>query len=68
MWVLVFINIMMNSVSQDMEPVIEAWYEYPNMNECFIARDRLIEAIGGNNGYPPIGTQMVCIYRGGNDE
>jgi hypothetical protein len=61
MWVLVFINLMLNSDSGYKEPVIESWYEYNTMEECFIARDTLLLNLGSINGYSPTGTQVVCI-------
>jgi len=62
MWVLVFINLMLNNDSGYKEPVIEAWYEFETMDECFQARELLIDQLGGSNGWPPKGTQAVCIH------
>lgn len=63
MWVLVFINLMFNPDYGDDEPVIEAWYEFETMEDCFIGRQILINSLGGLNGYPPSGTQAVCIQK-----
>lgn len=65
MWMLVFINIMLVADdTRDKEPFIEAWYNYNNLNECFIARDKLLASLGSTNGFPPLGTQAVCIRYG----
>lgn len=64
MWVLVFINIMVNASSGYNEPVIEGWYEYETMEECFYARELLFLDLGATDGNPPTGTQAVCINNG----
>ena len=64
MWVLVFINLMFNAEAGYDEPVIEAFYEYETMEECFIARELLFLDLGVTDGYPPTGTQAVCINNG----
>lgn len=62
MWTLVFINLMFNAQSGYNEPVIEAWYDYASMNECFSAREvLLIEIAGPTATHYPTGTQAVCI-------
>lgn len=64
MWTLVLINMMFNAQSQDIEPVIEAWYEYETMNECFIGREALrTELVGFSVEHFPAGTQAVCIQK-----
>jgi hypothetical protein len=60
-WVLVFVNIMYNAEVEYKEPVIEAWYEFDTMEDCFVARDDLLVAMGSYNGIPPVNTQLVCI-------
>ena len=61
MWVLVFINIMVNASSGYNEPVIEGWYEYKTMEECFYAREALADEVGKGNGYFKPGQQALCI-------
>jgi len=61
MWTLVFINMILNANSGYKEPVVEAWYEYESMRECFLARDQLLIELGSFSGYFPINTQAVCI-------
>jgi hypothetical protein len=62
MWTLVFINLMLNAQSGHIEPVIEAWYDYTTMEECFFAREVLLTEIAGIDAiYYPLGTQAVCI-------
>ena len=60
-WVLVFVNLIYNTELEYKEPVIEAWYEFETMEECFIARDDLLTAMASYNGIPPVNTQLVCI-------
>lgn len=62
MWTLVFLNLMLNSDSGYKEPVIEAWYEYSTMEQCFKARELLLLELGVLDGHYPAGTQAVCIY------
>lgn len=64
MWVLVFINFMFNADSGHQEPVIEAWYEYESMYQCFAAREQLAVELGSTNGYYPRGTMATCVYLG----
>jgi hypothetical protein len=62
MWVLVFINMMYNLNAGDQEPVIEAWYQFDSMEQCFAGRENLLaEMVGTNVTYFPQGTQAVCI-------
>jgi len=64
MWTLVLINMMFNAQSQEIEPVIEAWYEFETMNECFIGREALrTELVGPSADHFPAGTQAVCIQK-----
>ena len=53
---------MLNAQSGHIEPVIEAWYDYTTMEECFFAREVLLTEIAGIDAiYYPLGTQAVCI-------
>jgi hypothetical protein len=65
MWTLVFINLMFNPVQDANEPVIEAWYEFDTMEQCFIGREVLLDELGTGTDYFPKGTQAVCINNGG---
>ena len=61
MWTLVFINLMFNPVQDTKEPIIEAWYEFDTMEQCFVGREILLDDLDVNTGYFPEGTQAVCI-------
>lgn len=68
MWTLVFINLMFNAQSQQVEPVIDAWYEYESMIDCFLDREVLIQNYNKQTGhwsdyYLPAGVQAVCIQQ-----
>lgn len=64
MWTLVLINMMFNAQSQEVEPVIEAWYEYETMIDCFMGREALLlELVGPASEHYPAGTQAVCIEK-----
>lgn len=64
MWTLVLINMMFNATSQEVEPVIEAWYEYETMIDCFMGREALLlELVGPSAEHFPAGTQAVCIEK-----
>ena len=60
-WVLVFINVIYNANAGYNEPMIESWYEYDTMEECFLAREALLLDLGIDTGYYPINTQAVCV-------
>lgn len=60
-WVLVFINVIYNANAGYNEPMIESWYEYDTMEECFVGREMLLLDLGSIDGYPPINTQAVCV-------
>lgn len=61
MWTLVLISLMANTHNSDLEPVIEGWYKFNTIEECFISREKIIYDLGSRNGFPPINKQMVCI-------
>lgn len=65
MWTLVFINLIFNAQSQQVEPVIEAHYEYTSMTECFLAREILLKELTNDPLvlYYPFNTQAVCIQQ-----
>ena len=46
MWTLVFINLMFNPVQDTKEPIIEAWYEFDTMEQCFVGREILLDDLG----------------------
>jgi len=52
MWFLVLITILSN------EPVVEEFYQYETMEECFSDREYMMDS----DGYPHNGQQAVCIY------
>lgn len=58
---LVFVNVMYNATSGYDEPIIEGYWKYETMYECFQARESLSVNLGMEPGYYPIGTQGVCI-------
>jgi len=60
-WTLVFINIMFNVTADYDEPVVEGFWTYNTMIECFHARSQLGQSLSGHPGYFPEGTQAVCI-------
>jgi len=57
---LVFINVMM-SIDSTYQPVVEGWWEYETMSECFEARERLKHELGIPGQHFPIKTQAICI-------
>ena len=61
MWVLVFINLMINADSGYKEPVVEGWYEFKTMEQCFHGREKLLLDLGILDGFYPDNTQAVCI-------
>lgn len=61
MWTLVLISIMLNGSSGKMEPVIDGWYEFDTMYECFYARQSLGVATTGIPGTFPVGKNAICI-------
>ena len=54
-WVLVFITVNYSNVTA------EAIGNYDNMTDCFFAREKFSQTVGGNEGYFPLNTQAVCI-------
>jgi hypothetical protein len=43
------------------EPVIEGYWTYNTMIECFTARETLLLDMEIYDGIPPVNTQLVCI-------
>lgn len=60
-WVLVFVSIVYNAEVEYKEPMIEGYWSYKTMVECFHARDEFLLDMGIYNGIPPVNTQLVCI-------
>lgn len=58
-WTLVYIMIQ----GQDVYAVnaYGPGHSFPDMYECFDARDQLSVDVGGMNGYFPKGMQAVCV-------
>ena len=58
-WTLVYIMIQGNDVY-----AVNAYgpgHTFPDMFECFKAREILSQDVGGQNGYFPNGMQAVCV-------
>ena len=62
-WTLVLINIMLSSSSGHHEPLVEGYWTFDTMIECFEARSILGLQISGEHGTFPKGSQAVCIPR-----
>jgi len=52
---------MINADSGYKEPVVEGWYEFKTMEECFHGREKLLLDLGILDGFYPDNTQAVCI-------
>lgn len=61
MWTLVFIVFTGGELKSTVEGT------YTTMYECFDAREALSYEVGGKDGYYPLGSQAVCVYREGNN-
>lgn len=57
MWLLVLLNVMYNPQGE-WEPVVEGFYEYETMQECFVAHDHISQTIDVGDG-----KQAICIYK-----
>lgn len=57
MWTLVFLSL----INNDVEASIIG--SYSTMYDCFDERERLSEAVGGNEGFFPPSYQAICVYR-----
>ena len=62
MWVLTFIYFYSG------QPYIEAVNSYPNMMDCFAARQLLSKEVGRGLGYFNPGQQAICVNMEGNDD
>lgn len=62
MWVLTFIYFYAE------QPYVEAVDSYPNMMDCFAARQLLSKEIGKGLGYFKPGQQAICINMEGIDD
>ena len=60
-WTLVFINLLFNGEYH--EPIVEGYWTYDTMIECFEARSNLGFEFSGVMGSFPKGTQAICIPR-----
>lgn len=60
-WILVFVNIIYNADVEYKEPMIDGYWTYETMTECFHARDQFLLDMEIYNGMPPVNTQLVCI-------
>lgn len=58
MWYLIFMSVMFNPISGYNEPVIEGWYEYETLNECFWAREKVATVLQKGDG-----KQAICIWK-----
>jgi hypothetical protein len=56
-WVLVLVAVLETGVLASQEG------EFKYMEDCFWARERLIERLNPGESNPPIGTQLVCIRK-----
>jgi len=61
MWMLVFINIAFAPSSGYDEAYVEATWNFNTMEDCFDGRDLFLTELEIYNGFPPKGTQLVCI-------
>ena len=50
------------------QPYVEAVDSYPNMMDCFAARQLLSKEVGRGLGYFKPGQQAICINMEGNDD
>ena len=62
MWVLTFIYFYAG------QPYVEAVDSYPNMMDCFAARQLLSKEVGRGLGHFKPGQQAICINMEGNDD
>jgi hypothetical protein len=62
MWVLTFIYFYAG------QPYVEAVDSYPNMMDCFAARQLLSKEVGRGLGYFKPGQQAICINMEENDD
>jgi hypothetical protein len=62
MWVLTFIYFYSG------QPYVEAVNSYPNMMDCFAARQLLSKEVGRGLGYFKPGQQAICINTEENDD
>ena len=61
MWTLVFITLMLNAESKELEPTVLGNWTFKGMYECFAAREVLGYQYTGSYGSYPLGSQAVCI-------
>ena len=62
MWVLVYIMIKGTDVF-----ALNAYgpgHTFDYMYECFVAREQLLQDVGGVDGYFPVGQQAICVKAG----
>jgi len=57
MWLLVLISLMANNQGE-IEPVIEGFYEYKSLSDCFWARETFATQLQKGDG-----KQAICIYK-----
>lgn len=58
MWVLVIITLMVHPESLDVRPVVDEFYYYDSMHDCFDDREYMMDT----DGFPRQNQQAVCIY------
>ena len=55
-WILVYVSLTFHG-----HPMAEELGRYDSMTDCFANRQEQLYRLGSTTGFPPAGTQLVCI-------